>query len=128
MVSSVRNRDDLENLHELISLGSQVKAIELQYKLGKQKFLEDLEKIFKPVSKSVEDVSEEVTKTKTETSIKNNKALENINNKLEILIDMGLLASFLLSPLAKIANTEHISHFRLVEDPNSNRVNDFLLK
>ena len=128
MVSSIRKRDDLENLHELISLGSQVKAIELQYKLGKQKFLEDMEKIFKPVSKSVEDVSEEVTKTKTETSIKNNKALENINNKLEILIDMGLLASCLLSPLAKIANPEHISHFRLVKDPNSNRVNDFLLK
>ena len=55
--------------------------------------------------------------------------LENLNNKLlEIMNDRGTLASYLLSPLSKITNLEKSAQFKLVKDPNSNRVNDLLLK
>ena len=41
-----------------------------------------MKNVFEPVTKSIKDVSQEVTKTMTENCIKNNKALENINDKL----------------------------------------------
>ena len=62
----------------------------------------------------------------TETSDKNNKALENLNDKLSnILNDRSILASYLLSII--ITNREHTTQFKLVKDPNSNRVNDLLI-
>ena len=64
----------------------------------------------------------------TENSIKNNQALENLNNKLlEIMNDRGILASNLLSPLSKITNPENTTQFKLVKGHNSKRVNDFLI-
>ena len=46
----------------------------------------------------------------TETSIKNNKALLNLNNKLlEIMNDSGKMATFLMSPLSKNTESEHVS-------------------
>ena len=66
----------------------------MQDKLGKQSFLEDMKKIFEPVPKSLEITSQDITKTLTETSIKNNKAIENLNKKLlEIMIDRGIISS-----------------------------------
>ena len=51
-----------------------------------------MKKVFDSVAKSVKDVSEEVTKTMTETSIRKNQARENLNNKLlEIMNDRGIL-------------------------------------
>ena len=125
MLYAIKNVDDLENLNELVSLENQVKVVRLQDKLGKQNFHEDMKKVFEPVTKSIKDVSEEVTKTMTENSIKNNQALENLNNKLlEIMNDRGILASYLMSPLSKITNPENTTQFKLVKDSNSNRVND----
>ena len=40
--------------------------------------------------------------------------------------DRGILASYILSPLSKITNLEKASQFKLVKDPNSNRVNELL--
>ena len=92
--SSKDNNLALENLEEIVSLENQVKAVRLQDKLGKQNFHEDMKKIFEPVTKSLKDVSEEVTKTVTENSIKNKQALENLNNKLlEIMNDRGIISS-----------------------------------
>ena len=69
------------------------------------------------------------TKAITETSIKNNLAIENINkNLLEIMNDRGILATYLMSPLYRITNLDNASQFRLVKDHNSNRVNDLLMK
>ena len=49
-----------------------------------------------------------------ETSIKNNNALENLNDKLlEISNDRGIIASCLFSPLSKIIRPEHTSQFKL---------------
>ena len=129
MLYSIKDREDLEKLEELASLQNQVKVDKLQDKLGEQNFHEDLKKVFEPVTKSLENTSENLTKAITETSIKNNQAIENVNNKLlEIMNDRGILATYLMSPLSKITNPENKSQFRLEKDHNSNRVNDLLMK
>ena len=125
MLYSIKDREDLENLNELVSLQDQVKVVQLQDKLGKQNFHEDMKKVFEPVTKSLENTSENLIKAITESSVKNNQALENLNEKiLEIMIDRGILASYLLSPLSKITNPENTTQFKLEKDPSSNRVND----
>ena len=125
MLYSIKDSEDLEILNELVSLQDQVKAVRLQDKLGKQNFHEDMKKLFEPVTKSLENTSQDITKTITENSIKNNQAIENLNNKLlEIMNDRGILATYLMSPLSKITNPENTSQFKLVKDSNSNRVID----
>ena len=125
MLFPIKDREDLEKLNELVSLQDQVKTVRLQDKLGKQNFHEDLKKVFEPVTKSLEKTSQDITKTITESSIKNNQAIENLNNKLlEIINDRGILASYLMSPLSKITNPENSTQFKLVKDSTSNRVND----
>ena len=125
MLFPIKDREDLEKLNELVSLQDQVKVVKLQDKLGKQNFPEDMKKVFEPVTKSLQNVSENFTKAITETSIKNNLAIESINNNLlEIMNDRGILATYLMSPLSRITNPENASQFKLVKDPSSNRVND----
>ena len=122
---AINNREDLDKLEELASLQDQVKVVRLQDKLGEQNFHEDIKKVFEPVTKSLENTSENLTKAITETSIKNNLAIENINNNLlEIMNDRGILATYLMSPLSRITNPENTSQFKLVKDSSSNRVND----
>ena len=88
MLFPIKDREDLEKLNELVSLQDQVKTVRLQDKLGKQIFHEDMKKLFEPITKSLENTSENLTKAITETSIKNNLAIENINNNLlEIMND-----------------------------------------
>ena len=109
MMFPIRNVEDLEKLNELVSLQNQVKVVKLQDKLGEQNFHEDMKKVFEPVTKSVEIIFENITKTITEASIKNNQELEYLNNKLlEIMNDRGILASYLMSPLSKITNPEKL--------------------
>ena len=76
------SKKDLENLEVLVSLQDQVKVVRLQDKLGKQNFHEDMKKVFEAVTKSLENTFQGITKTITETSVKNHQAIENINNKL----------------------------------------------
>ena len=129
MLYSIKDREDLENLKQLVSLDSQVKAVRLQDKLGKQNFHENMKKVFEPVTKSIENTSENLTKAITESSNKNNRAIENLNKKLlKIMNDRGMLASYLMSPLSKITNPENSSQFKLVKDHNSNRKNDLLMR
>ena len=121
----MKNRQDLENLNEVIPLQSQVKALGLQDKHGKQNFHEVLKKVFEPVTKSFKDVSEDATKTITEISIENNKPLSNLNDKfLELLNDRGIIAFCLLSPLSKVTNQEHTNQYKPVKDRDSDRVSD----
>ena len=126
---SIKNIEDLQKFKELVSLENQVKAVRLQDKLDKQNFHEDTKKLFEPVTKSLENTCQDITKTIMENSNNNTKALEILDNKLlEIMNDRGILESFLLSPLSKITNPENSTQFKLVKDPSSNRVNDLLLK
>ena len=84
-----------------------------------------MKKVFEPVTKSLENTSQDITKTITETSVKDNQAIENLDNKLlEIMNDRGILATYLMSPLSRITNPDNTSQFRLVKDHNLNRVND----
>ena len=125
MLYSIKDREDLENLNELVSLQDQVKTVRLQDKLGEQNFHENIKKVFEPVTKSIENTSQDITKTITETSLKNNETIENLNNKLlEIMNDRGILATYLMSPLSKITNPENTTQFKLIKDSTSNRVND----
>ena len=129
MLYSIKDREDLENLEEVVSLETQVKVVRLQDKLGKQNFHEDMEEVFEPVTKSLENTSEKLTKAISESSKENNLTLENVNNKLlEIMNDRGVLAGYLVSPSSKINNPENTSQFKLVKDPSSNRVNDLKKK
>ena len=128
MLYPIENSEVLESLIELISLQSQVKASRLQDKLGKQNLHEGVKKLFEPVTDTIENTSEDVTRTMMESSKRNNEALSNISGKLlEILNDRGVLASYLLSVLTKITNPERTSHFKLVKAPDSNRVDDLLI-
>ena len=122
---AIKNNDDLENLNDLVSLENQVVVDRLQDKLGKQNFHEEMKKILEPVTKSLENTSQDITKTITEASLKNNQAIENLNNKLlEIMNDRGIVASYLLSLLSKITNPENSTQFKLEKGSTSNRVND----
>ena len=125
MLYSIKNREDLENLEELVSLENQVKVVRLQDKLGKQNFHDDMKKVFEPITKSLEKTSENLTKVITESSTRNNQTMENLNDKLlEIMNDRGIIASYLMSLLSKITNPENSSQFKLLKDSSSNRVND----
>ena len=116
MLYPFKDREDLEKLNEAVSLQNQVKVVRLQNKLGEQNFHEDMKKVFEPVTKSLENTSENLTKAITENSITNNEAIENINNKLlEIMNDRGIITSYLISPLAKIFNPENSTQFKLVK-------------
>ena len=128
MLFPIKNREDLENLNELVSLQNQVKAVRLQDKLGKQKFYEDMKKVFEPVTKSLEITSQDIRKTLTENSNNNNKAIENLNEKiLELMNDKGMIATYLASSLVSLFKLENKSQFRLKKDLNLTKRNDFLI-
>ena len=98
-----------------------MKALRLQDEPRKQNFHDDMKQVFEPFSETVIDTSENVTKTITETSIENNKALTNLNEKLlGIMSDRGTLPSYFLFSLSRITNPEHISQFKLLNHLDSN--------
>ena len=82
-------------------------------------------KVFKPLTDTLKKTSENITKTITESSINNNKAISDLNEKvLELMNHRGIIASYLMFPLSKIVNPENSTQFKLVDDSTSNRVND----
>ena len=128
MLYSKKDREDFKNLEELVSFENQVKVVKLQDKLGKQNFHEDVKKVFEPVTKSLENTSENITKTLTENSINNNKTIENLNEKiLKLMNNNGLIAPYLASSLVNLFKPENKSQFRLKKDLNSIKMNDFLI-
>ena len=125
----IRNVEDLQNLNEAISLQNQVKVDRLQDKLGKQNFHEDMKEAFEPLTDTLKKTSENITKTITDTSIKNNNSIENLHEKiLELMSDQGLIAPYLASDLVNVFKPENKSQFRLKKDPNSTKMNDFLIQ
>ena len=110
MLYSIKKREELENLNKLVSLENQVNEVRLKDRLGKQKFHDNVRNLYKPHTDLIKDTSRDITKTITETSIRNNIVLHNINNKLrEILKDRRIISSYLLSPLSKTTNPENAS-------------------
>ena len=128
MLFPIRNVEDLQNLNEAVSLQKQLKVVRLQDKLGKQNFHEDFREVIEPITKSLENTSDKITKTITEHSINNNKAVENLNEKvLELMNDKGLIFPYLASSLAEVFKFDNKSQFRLRKDPDSTNINDFLI-
>ena len=82
MLFPIRNIEDLQNLNEAVSLQNQVKVVRLQDKLGKQNFHEDLTKVFEPLTDTLKKASDNIAKTIRENSTNNNKAIENLNQKI----------------------------------------------
>ena len=77
---------------------------------------------------AIKSTSETITKTLTENSINNNKAIENLNEKiLELMDEKGMIAPYLVSSLSNVFNLENKSQFRLRKDPNSTKINNFLI-
>ena len=128
MLFPIKNREDLEKLKELATVQNQVKAVKLQDMLGKQNFHENIKKFYEPLTDTIKDASENITKTLTENSNNNNKAIENLNEKiLELMNDSGLIAPYLASSLVNVFKSENKSQFRLKKDLNSSKMNDFLI-
>ena len=53
MLYSIKTTNGFENLNKLISLQNQVKALKVQEKLGKQIFLEVMNKVLEPFTDNV---------------------------------------------------------------------------
>ena len=128
MLFPIRNVEDLQNLNEAVSLQNQVQEVRLQNKLGDQNYHEDINKFFKPMTDELKNTSEKITRTLTENSINNNKAIENLNEKiLELMDEKGMIASYLASSLVEVFKKDNESQFGLRKDPNSTELNDFLI-
>ena len=63
-----------------------------------------MKKIYEPLTDTIKNTYEKITKTLTEIFKHNNQALEKLNKLLEIINDRGILASYLMSPLYKISS------------------------
>ena len=128
MMFPIRNIEDLQILNEAVSLQNHVKVVGLQDKLGKQNFHENVEEVFEPLSDTLKKTSDNITKTITENSINNNKAIENLDEKiLELMNDKGMIAPYLTTSLVEVIKKDNKSQFRLRKDPNSTKMNDFLI-
>ena len=124
MLYPINNREDLQKLNDAVLLQNQVQEVRLQNKLGDQNYHEDINKFFKPMTDELKNTSEKITKTITESSINNNKAIENLNEKvLESMSDKGLIDSSLI----EVIKSDNKGQFRLTKDPNSTKTNDFLI-
>ena len=128
MLFPIKDREDLEKLNEAVSLQNQVKVVRLQDKLGKQNFHEDMTKVFETLTDTLKKTSENLKRTITENSMNNNRAIENLNEKiLELMNDKGLIAPYLTTSLVEVFQKDNKSQFRLRKDPNSTKMNDFLI-
>ena len=128
MLYPINNREDLQNLNDAVLLQNQVQEVRLQNKLGDQNYHEDINKFFKPMTDELKNTSEKITRTLTENSINNNKAIENLNEKnLELMDEKGMIAPYLASSLVEVFKKDNKIQFRLRKDPNSTKLNDFLI-
>ena len=128
MLFTFEKREDLEKIEELASLQNQVEELRLQDKLGEKFCHEDMKNLYEPLSDTIKNTSETLTKTLMETSIKNKKRPENLDDKFsEISKDRGIITSYFSSLLSEITYPEHASQFKLVKCPSSSKVNDILL-
>ena len=128
MLYSNKNIDYLNTLMELVSLQNQLQDIRLQDKLSKRNCHENIRKLNEPLTVTIKKTSENLTKTMTEISNKNNKALENLDDKvLEIMNDRCMIAPYLASSLINLLKPENKSQNNLIKEHSSIRMNDFLV-
>ena len=103
MLYPINNREDLQKLNDAVLLQNHVQEVRLQNNLGEQNYHEDINKFFKPMTDELKNTSEKITRTLTENSIINNKAIEKLNEKiLELMNEQGMIASYLVSSLVEV--------------------------
>ena len=74
----IEDSGDLQKLDEAVSLESQVKVVRLQDKLGEQINHRDRIKLLEPMTDPIKNTSQDIKKTITETSIKNQKKFREV--------------------------------------------------
>ena len=100
----------------------------MQDKSGEQKNHHDRNNLLEQLTDAFRNTSQDTTKTITGTSIKNNKVLENLNEKsLDLMNEKGMIAHTLAASLAKLFKPENKSQIRFKKDLNSTRMKDFLI-
>ena len=128
MIYAIKNKDDIKDLEEIDYLQSKVKQVRLFGKLGKQGYHYDIKELFEPVNDTIKNISEDITKTITETSIENNKKLENINeNFIQLMNKKGMIEQYLASSLVNLFEPENKNHFKSTKELNSTKMNDVLI-
>ena len=128
MIYAREIKDDLKDLEKLNNLQSKVKHVRLVEKLSKQGYHYDISELFEPVTDTIKNTCEDITKTITETSIKNNKALESLNEKvLELMTHKGMVAPYLASSLVILCKPGNRSQFRLGKGVNLKKMYEFLI-
>ena len=128
MLYPIEDREDLQKLNDLFLLKNQVQEVRLQDKLSEQKYHEHAKKLIKPMTDAFKDTSDNLTKTITEKSINNNKAIENINVRiLEMINDKAWIAPYLVASLVSLFKPENKSQFRFKKYLNSSKMNGFLI-
>ena len=129
MMFPYKNIEDLQKLNEADLLQNQVHEVRLQDKSGEQNYHEDAKKLLKPMTDTIKDTSENLTRTITENSFNNNKAIENLNEKnLELMNNKCMIAPYLASSLINLFKPENKSQIRFKKDLNSTKMIDFLIK
>ena len=112
MLHSIKDKQDLEKLEELVSLQNQVNEVRLQDKLGEQDYHQNTKKLFEPMNDANKSTSQKRTETITEASLTNNKGIENLNEKvLEVIQDRSMEAPYLASSLVNLFKLENKSQF-----------------
>ena len=85
-----------------------------------------MKEVFEPLTNTLKNTSEIISNTITETSIKNIKAISDINeNVLELMDEKGLRAPYLAFSLVNLFKSENKSQFRLRKDLKSTKMSDF---
>ena len=124
----IKNIEDSQKLNELVSLENQVKAVRLQEKLSEEIYQHERNKLLEPMTDEFRNISQDIPKTITETSIKNSNVLENLNEKnLDLMNDKGMIAPTLASSLVNLFKPENKSKFSFKKYPNSTRMKNILI-
>ena len=96
--------------------------------MGEQNNHGDTKILFEAITGTIRNTIENLTKTVTETSIKNNEAISDLNEKsLELMNDKGMIAPNLASSLVYLFTPEKKSQFKIIKYLNSTKLNDFLI-
>ena len=81
MLNPIGNVYGSQKSNELVSLEHQVKALGLQDELGEQIYHHDRNELLQQMTDAIKITSQDITKTITETSFKNNKVYKKVKEK-----------------------------------------------
>ena len=122
-------KDDIKDLNELVDLQSKAKQVRWVEKLGKQGFHDYIKEIFEPITKALTDSNQKILE-----EIKSiTKAIEkpdgsNVHVKsLALMNKNGVVQSSLIRPIDKILIPTNKFQFRLQDDLDSDKWNDYVM-